>query len=91
MKKVVRKLRIQDEKSDFLYWQSQPPLKRIEALEKIRTEYISWKYVIQLGYPPNRIDILTQVTGLEFDLCYSSKMELDVDGIIVNFLDLERV
>jgi len=47
--------------------------------------------VIQLGYPPNRIDILTQVTGLEFDLCYSSKMELDVDGIIVNFLDLENL
>jgi len=47
MKKVVRKLRIQDEKSDFLYWQSQPPLKRIEALEKIRTEYITWKYDTQ--------------------------------------------
>jgi len=47
MKKVVRKLRIQDEKSDFLYWQSQPPQKRIEALEKIRTEYISWKYDTQ--------------------------------------------
>jgi len=47
MKKVVRKLRIQDEKSDFLYWQSQPPQKRIEALEKIRTEYITWKYDTQ--------------------------------------------
>jgi predicted nucleotidyltransferase len=48
-------------------------------------------YVIQLGYPPNRIDILTQVTGLEFDLCYSSKIELDIDGITVNFIDLESL
>jgi hypothetical protein len=47
MEKVVRKLRIQDEKSDFSYWQSQPPQKRIEALEKIRTEYITWKYDTQ--------------------------------------------
>jgi len=54
-------------------------------------DFLEPGYVIQLGYPPNRIDILTQVTGLEFDLCYSSKMELDVDGIIVNFLDLENL
>jgi len=47
MENVVRKLRIQDEKSDFLYWQSQPPQKRLEALEKIRTEYITWKYGTQ--------------------------------------------
>jgi hypothetical protein len=47
-------------------------------------DFLEPGYVIQLGYPPNRIDILTQVTGLEFDLCYSSKMELDVDGIKIN-------
>jgi hypothetical protein len=47
MEKVVRKLRMQDEKSDFLYWQSQPRKKRIEALETIRTEYITWKYDTQ--------------------------------------------
>jgi hypothetical protein len=44
MEKIVRKLKIQDEKSDFLYWQSQSPQKRIEVLEEIRTEYITWKY-----------------------------------------------
>lgn len=47
MEKVVRKLRMPDEKSDFLYWQSQPYQKRIEALETIRTEYITWKYDTQ--------------------------------------------
>ncbi|MDA3870758.1 MAG: hypothetical protein PF551_00215 [Candidatus Marinimicrobia bacterium] len=44
MKKVVKKIKMKDEKSDFLYWQSQPYEKRIEALETIRKEYISWKY-----------------------------------------------
>jgi len=43
--KIVRKLKIQDEKSDFLYWQSQSPQKRIEVLEQ--TEYITWKYDTQ--------------------------------------------
>jgi len=45
MEKIVRKLKIQDEKSDFLYWQSQSPQKRIEVLEQ--TEYITWKYDTQ--------------------------------------------
>jgi hypothetical protein len=54
-------------------------------------DFLAPGYVIQLGHPPNRIDILTQVTGLEFDLCYSSKMELDIDGILVNFIDLESL
>lgn len=47
MEKIVRKFKIQDEKSDFSYWQSQAPQKRIEALEQIRTEYITWKYGTQ--------------------------------------------
>ena len=47
MEKIVRKLKIQDEKSDFSYWQSQLPQKRLEALEQIRTEYITWKYGTQ--------------------------------------------
>ncbi len=41
MEKVVKKIKMKDEKSDFLYWQSQPYEKRIEALETIRKEYIS--------------------------------------------------
>jgi hypothetical protein len=51
-------------------------------------DFLESGYVIQLGYPPNRIDLLTQVTGLDFDLCYSSKMELDVDGIIRHYTNL---
>jgi len=61
------------------------------SLDLKEEDFLEPGYVIQLGYPPNRIDILTQVTGLEFDLRYSSKMELDVEGIIVNFLDLENL
>lgn len=32
------------EPTDFAYWQSRPPLERLEALESIRREYILWKY-----------------------------------------------
>ena len=61
------------------------------SLDLEEEDFLEPGYVIQLGYPPNRIDILTKVTGLEFEQCYSSKIELDIDGLIVNFIDLENL
>lgn len=34
--------------------------------------------VIQLGYPPTRIDILTTLTDIKFQDCYKSKVEVDI-------------
>lgn len=42
--KVVRKVKLHEQKNDFAYWQSQPPQARLEALEEIRREYHRWKY-----------------------------------------------
>ena len=47
--------------------------------------------VIQLGYPPNRIDILTQATGVNFDVCYAQKIEIDIQDVTVNFIDIENL
>ncbi len=45
--------------------------------------------VIQLGYEPYRIDLLTDVTGVDFGECYLRKATVIVDQIQVNFLGLE--
>lgn len=42
--KVVHKINIRDQSSDFGYWQQQPYHVRLEALEQIRQEYHAWKY-----------------------------------------------
>lgn len=47
--------------------------------------------IIQLGYPPSRIDILTQATGVDFNECYSKKMSLEIDGLIIDFIDIENL
>ncbi len=47
--------------------------------------------IIQLGYPPNRIDILTTVPGVAFEACFASKMVVEIDGVPVNFIDLENL
>jgi len=45
--------------------------------------------VIQLGYPPNRVDLLTSPTGVEFGDCWEERLEVEMDGLTVPFIGLE--
>ncbi len=47
--------------------------------------------VIQLGYPPNRIDIITQATGVDFKKCYTDKLQVDINGVMINIIDVESL
>jgi hypothetical protein len=54
-------------------------------------DFLTPSQIIQLGYPPNRIDLLTTIDGVDFIDCYPSKLEIVIDNIIVNFIDLENL
>jgi len=56
-----------------------------------KEDFLKPEYVIQLGYPPNRIDILTKISGLEFEKCYKSRIKTNMDGITIDFIDLENL
>ncbi len=47
--------------------------------------------IIQLGYAPNRIDLLTTLEGVEFENCYASRVEVEIDEIKANFIDLDNL
>jgi hypothetical protein len=46
--------------------------------------------IIQLGYPPQRIDLLTNIDGVDFANCYPSRLEIIIDDV-VNFIDLDNL
>ena len=54
-------------------------------------DFLTPDQVIQLGYPPNRIYLITTPDGVEFQTCYLSRIEVKIDDIIVNFIDLENL
>ena len=54
-------------------------------------DLITPEVIIQLGYPPNRIDLITDVSGLNFDECYEKRVEVNIDEIKINFIDLENL
>jgi predicted nucleotidyltransferase len=47
--------------------------------------------IIQLGYPPNRIDLMTTPPGVDFETCYASRVRVVIDDVTVNFIDLENL
>ena len=42
--------------------------------------------VIQLGRPPNRIDLLTTISGVSFEEAWGSRVPAELDGLPVTFL-----
>lgn len=42
--------------------------------------------VIQLGYPPLRIDLLTEIDGVSFSDCFENRKVVDIDDLKVNFI-----
>lgn len=47
--------------------------------------------VVQLGYPPNRIDIINSPDGIEFKECYKSKILIEIEGLAIPVIDLENL
>ena len=54
-------------------------------------DFLTPDQVVQLGYPPNRIDILVSISGVEFSECFPSRVEVLLDGVKVNFIDFEHL
>jgi hypothetical protein len=61
------------------------------SLELKESDFTEPDQVVQLGYPPNRIDILTSLSGVEFAECYASRVIAEIDGVSTTFIDLENL
>lgn len=54
-------------------------------------DFLESDQIIQLGYPPNRIDILTTLKKVNFEDCYKERVEVEIQGLKINFIDLENL
>jgi hypothetical protein len=61
------------------------------TLDLKEADFVAPDQVVQLGYPPNRIDILTSLSGVEFSDCFPLHVTAEIDGVIANFIDLENL
>ena len=47
--------------------------------------------IIRMGVPPVRIELITTISGVEFETCYANRVVDELDGIEVNLIDLEHL
>jgi hypothetical protein len=56
------------------------------ALGLKAADFIGSYQVVQLGLPPNRIDLLTSITGVSFEEAWRERIEAVLEGMRVNFI-----
>ncbi len=61
------------------------------SLDLKTEDFLKSDSVVQLGYPPKRIDILTSIDGVSFDDCYPHRVITEIDGILIPFIDAENL
>jgi hypothetical protein len=53
--------------------------------------FLARNNVIRMGLPPVRIEILTSVSGVEFDVCYAEKEMIQIEEMAVPVISLVRL
>lgn len=85
---------------DFWIWLNEENAERMIAALKdfgfsspdlTKEDFLKEDMVIQLGYPPNRIDLLTNLDDVDFMDCFEKREKLIIDHLEVNFIDLKNL
>ena len=56
------------------------------SLGLVESDFSRADHVVQLGYPPQRVDLLTSVDGLQFDGAWAGRVTVPLEGIPVTFV-----
>lgn len=85
---------------DFWVWADAENAKRITkvldefgftSLEMKEYDFLDEDSMIQLGFPPNRIDIINKIDGVKFRDAFSEKEVYEDDEIKINFIGLDQL
>ena len=61
------------------------------SLDITANDFLEEGNIIQLGYPPNRIDLITSLKALMFENCYPERVQVDIQGVLIDFIDIENL
>ena len=53
--------------------------------------FLTENQVIRIGVPPMRIELLTTISGVSFDRCYSGRIVDVIDDVDVHIISLEHL
>jgi len=53
--------------------------------------FLKEENIVRMGVPPFRIEVLTSISGVEFEACYAARVTDMIDGIPVNIISLPHL
>lgn len=53
--------------------------------------FLEEEKIIRMGVAPMRIEILTSISGVNFDECYQERVVDEIDGIKISIISLEQL
>jgi hypothetical protein len=56
-----------------------------------KDDFLSADQVVQLGVAPNRIDLMTHISGVAFEDAWNSRELADIGGLLVPFISREML
>jgi predicted nucleotidyltransferase len=51
--------------------------------------FLKENQIVRMGHPPIRVELLTTISGVEFEECYADRKLVDIDGVEVSIISLE--
>ncbi|MFH0909359.1 MAG: hypothetical protein V1929_11400 [bacterium] len=86
--------------ADMDIWIALNPQNATKAMEALKTfgfgqeeltaELFQKKdQIIRMGRPPFRIEVLTGISGVEFEACYKRRVVDTIDGVKINIINLQ--
>jgi len=63
----------------------------LSSFEVSEKDFLKKDSVIQIGYPPYRIDIITGIDGVSFDEAYPNKKVVNLDGVDLIFIGIKEL
>lgn len=54
-------------------------------------DFVEPGVVVQLGHAPKRIDLLTSIDGVCFEDCWPARVEIEIGGVTVPFIDVDHL
>ena len=61
------------------------------SLPLTEEDFLEAENIIQLGFPPNRIDILTSIDGVQFSDCIKRALIINIDNTPIHLIDIEKL
>ena len=52
-------------------------------------DFLEERRVIRMGVPPVRLEVLTSISGVDFETCFARRLEAELDGVKVHLIHLE--